>query len=411
MMVLDPVITLGFTGVSTGLRFFYSFAMRNQTIRVSIVCRLAQPIVGILLIRCILPGAVPPTSAKPAPDELIFVDGERLLGHFERSDKDTVTFKSDMAGQIKAPWSNIKELHSGNRFAVIPKGFRFGRQHEDVSHIPQGNIAVTDQKVAISDGTASGAAFPVSDTDYVIDDKQFTQSLKRPAVFADWKGSVTAGVALVLATEDSRTYTSAISLTRAIPTEPWMKPENRTMLDFSSSYGELTQPGEPLTKTSIFHADAERDEYFTPELYSFAEAAFDHNFSQGLDLQDTVGGGLGWTATRSAGQELDLKAEATYVNQEFFLSSQNQKLFGSVFSEGWKYKFKRGILFQEALSFSPAWTDTNAYSANASASFTIPVAKHLNISLNSIDTFLNDPSPGFRKNSFQLSTGLTYTMQ
>ena len=35
-------------------------------------------------------------------------------------------------------------------------------------------------------------------------------------------------------------------------------------------------------KTSIYHADGERDEYFTPHLYGLGAVAFDHNFSQGL---------------------------------------------------------------------------------------------------------------------------------
>ena len=40
-------------------------------------------------------------------------------------------------------------------------------------------------------------------------------------------------------------------------------------------------------KTSIYHADAERDEYFSPAVFAFGQAQYDHNFSQGLDLQQT----------------------------------------------------------------------------------------------------------------------------
>ena len=53
------------------------------------------------------------------PDVLIFTNGEKLIGHLNRSNGATVTFKSDMAGEVKVEWSKIKELHSSQRFAVI----------------------------------------------------------------------------------------------------------------------------------------------------------------------------------------------------------------------------------------------------------------------------------------------------
>lgn len=348
--------------------------------------------------------------AATAPDELIMVDGERLLGHLERSEKDTVLFKSDLAGEIKLPWSKIKELHSGGKFAVIPKDFHFGRRHEDTSRIPQGELSVADQKITVTDGTRANQTFPTAATSYVVDTDTFQKALRRPGIFQDWKGAATAGVSLVVATQDDRTYTSGISLVRSIPTEPWMNPENRTTIDFTSSYGELTQPGFPTVKTSIFHGDAERDEYFKPELYVFAQTAFDHNYSLGLDLQETFGGGVGWTILKSADEQFDLRAELTYVKQEFQLATQNQNLVGSIFSEDYRYKFKHGILLQEVLAINPAWNNTRAYSANGTVILTVPIAKRLSLNVTSVDTFLNDPSPGFRKNSFQFSTGATYTL-
>lgn len=201
-------------------------------------------------------------SPKAERDELIFTDGERLLGHLERSDGGLLTFKSDMAGEITVQWSKVKELHSFLPVAIVPKGVKFGRRR-DTDEIPRGQISVSDQKIKVANGSSTPQTIPVDDAAYVIDETTFQKSLRRPSLLDAWKGNATAGVSLVLATQNDRAYSSAIALARAIPTEPWMNPENRTTIEFSSSYGELTQPGEPLTKTSIFHADAERDEYFS----------------------------------------------------------------------------------------------------------------------------------------------------
>jgi hypothetical protein len=62
------------------------------------------------------------------------------------------------------------------------------------------------------------------------------------------------------------------------------------------------------------------------------------------------------------------------------------------------------------LTFTPAWNNTNAYSAAFNAIFTLPLYKRLNASAGFIDSFLNDPAPSFRKNSAQITFGLTYAL-
>ena len=112
------------------------------------------------------------------------------------------------------------------------------------------------------------------------------------------------------------TYTAAVALTRAIPTVSWLPPKDRTLLGLTETYGKLTQPAIPQTSpptlasttmTNIFHAGLEQDRYLTPRLYVLGSMTFDHNYSQGLDLQQVYGGGVGWTAIKNAVQELDVK--------------------------------------------------------------------------------------------------------
>jgi hypothetical protein len=42
---------------------------------------------------------------------------------------------------------------------------------------------------------------------------------------------------------------------------------------------------------------------------------------------------------------------------------------------------------------------------------TVPVYKRFAFSMSVADTFLNNPPQTFKKNSFQLTTGLTYTLK
>ncbi len=352
------------------------------------------------------------SPAKPQPDVLIFLDGERLIGQMERATDKSVTFKSDAVGEITADWSKVKELRSSQKFAVVPKNVTL-RRNQDTSNIPQGVVSMSDQKLQVEPGGGQPPrTVPVADAAHVVDQADFQKAVtENPGLLRDWNGSVTAGASLVEATQNSRTFTTGLSLVRAIPTQDWLTPRNRTSIDFSASYGQVTQPNTPSIKTEIYHADAERDEYLSSRVFAFGQAAFDHNYSQGLDLQQSYGGGVGWTVIKDANQELDLKGSMNYIRQSFQVSAQNQNLIGSTFGENYSRKLSHGILFVEALSFTPAWNNTSAYSAIGSAALTIPAYKRLNFTVGTVDTFLNNPPPGFKKFSFQFTTGATYVLR
>lgn len=352
-------------------------------------------------------------SGQPAdqskPDELLFTDGERLTGHFVKSSGSSVTFKSDALGEITVDWKKVKELESSAKVAVIPKGVRI-RKPGDAAAVVKGTLTVEDQQARVS--AVPGEAprsIPVADTGQIVDQAGFEKALShQPGFFEAWKGTVTVGAAVVNATQDSESFTGAVSLVRAIPTESWLEPSNRTILNLSAAYGEVTQPATPSIKTAIFHGDAERDEYFSPRLYAFGLGSFDHNFSQGLDLQQTYSGGIGFTLIQRANATLDLKGSLSYISQQF-QGAPNLHLIGSVFGEAFNRKFKRATLDQH-LTLTPAWNNTSALSAAFNVLLTVPVYKRLNGSAGFIDTYLNDPPPAFRKNSVQITLGVTYAL-
>jgi hypothetical protein len=354
--------------------------------------------------------AQPPAPAKGDSDVLLLADGERLTGHFVKSSGSSLTFKSDALGEISVDWSKVKELQSFAKVAVIPKGVRI-RKPGDAANIPQGTLSVQDQQLHLNATPSEPSrSIPVADAGTIVDQAGFETALTHePGFFEAWKGTVTVGAAVVNATQNSESFNGAVSLVRAIPTVPWLEPRNRTMLNLSAAYGEVMEPGTPTIKTAIFHGDAERDQYFSPRLYAFGQGDFDHNFSQGLDLQQTYSAGIGWTIIQRANETLDVKTSVSYVRQQF-TGAADEDLIGSIFAEAFNRKFKRGFILDQHMMVTPTWNDTSAYSAAFNLLLTMPVYKRMNGSAGFIDTFLNNPSPGFRKNSLQLTIGLTYAL-
>lgn len=349
-------------------------------------------------------------AQAPTADTLICTDGEKLVGHLISATSSSVVFKSDAAGQVTVDWSKIQELHSSSAFAVLPKGLKLRGAH-DASKVPQGTLSVADGKAAVAPANAATPqTVSVTDVAQVVSESSFQNALHARNLLQGWNGGASAGLSYTDSTQESQTYTVAVNLARAVPGESWMDQRSRTLLTFNDAYGKITQPGTPSTKTSTLHLGLEQDWYLRPRLFAFGQALLDHDYSQGLDLQQDYGGGLGLVVVKTAVQEFDAKASLDYIDQQFTFSSENKNLVASTFGETYLLKFKHRIVFNESGNYSPAWNDSHAYSSVANASLTFPVYRRLGFTVGAIDSFLNDPPPGFKKNSFILTLGASYSI-
>ena len=258
----------------------------------------------------------------PKSDVIVFTNGDQLTGTMERGVGDSVVFKSDMAGEITVPMSKVKELRSHNSFAVIRKDEKATR----ITRVP-GTLTYNDGTVTVTSQTGAPEQVPVKNLAFIIDKATYDKEvLSHPGFLHGWDGSISGGATLIRSTQTGTSFNAGVTLLRAIPTVPYLPPSTRTTVNLLETYGKLTQPVIPQTtpptppsvaKTSIFHTDAEYDKYFSPRFYTLGELSYDHNYSQGLNLQQVYGAGVGWTPFQSAVQQLDLKVDVHYEMQSF----------------------------------------------------------------------------------------------
>jgi hypothetical protein len=371
------------------------------------------------------------TPARPADphDTLTFANGDTLTGKLDREVAGTVYFHSNELGELSIPWSKIKSLQTDERFAVLEKQPKVQVRRLAVDAI-QGTVSVDGDHLTVKPEqgtkTAPERIIPVKDAQFIVNEPTFEgQVIKAPGLFEGWNGSLSGGITVVRGTQNQYTYTSGMALARAVPTVDWLPTRNRSTLDFSRSYGRITQPayvidGLPVaatyTKSAIFHADAERDQYISTRVFLLTQTAFDHNYSQGLDLQQIYGAGAGITLLKGGHQLLDLKSALQYEKQAFITSASgtNQNLVGSTLSANYTLKLPGGIVFNQIAEYLPAFNVTRAYSANESNTVKVPFYKELAFEIGTIDSYLNDPVPAdppTKRNSFQFTTGVTYTLK
>ena len=354
-------------------------------------------------------------APKPEPDVIVFTNGDQLSGTLERGTGNSVIFKSDMAGEITVSLDKIKELRSTGSYAVLRKD-----QPPTRANVFPGTLLYGQGKLTVATSTEPEIV-PEAQIGYIIDQPTYDMELeKKPGPWYGWHGSVNGGATIVHSTSNGQTYTAGIVLNRAIPAVPYLPGRNRTTFNLQETYGKLTTPVIPQTNpptppsvalTSIFHTDAERDEYFSPQFYSLVQTSFDHNYSQGLNLQQVYGGGIGWTAIKTPVHELDAKVTVQYEKQQFQTITSNTNLIGSTLSETYHRALPRKLVLTQNLSLLPAWNEVRDYSASASVAVAVPLFKRLSLTVSTSDNFLNDPAIGFRKNSFQFVTAASYTLR
>lgn len=349
------------------------------------------------------------SSSQHLPDVLIFSNGDQLTGKLLQVKIGTVIFSSDGAGTLKIPWSKIKELRSDQSFAVLVTSARVRRHHVNQA-IPVGTLNMVNQKVTVHSAKGD-QTLPVTNIAYIVDASTFTNDVEHtPGLLHGWAGSATGGASLVKSTQNVTTYNSAITLTHSVPMVEWLPSDNRTQVAFTSTYGKISQANTPTITTNILHGLLEQDKYFSARFYLLTHAIYDHNNTQGLDLQQTYGGGFGYSVIKKPKQTLDVTATVDYTKQQFQVASSNQNLIGSTFANSYMCKLPRKAVLTEISSITPEWNNMNAFSANASVGVALPIFKKFSFTMQFIDSYLNNPPPTFEANSEQFNTGITYTL-
>ena len=371
----------------------------------------------LLLAACLfpaLPTRAADAAAKPKSDVLIFSNGDTLNGKLDHEAGGSVTFASDNAGSVDVPWGKLKELHTQGAFAVIQTGVAVARKKANAD-IPIGTISIEGDTLTVN--TKDGARqIPLKNIAYIVDQATFEKNVYKKQGFTEGiTGTVSAGVSTVTSTQNSTSINTAVVLSRVVPPVAWMPARQRTLLNFNNSYGKVTQPNTPTVKTSILNAGIEQDKYLSPRFYLLGQAAWSHNYSQGLDLQQLYGGGAGYTIIKNPVQELDVTGIIDYTKQSFSAvppaAAYSNNLIGSSFGDNYLRNFPKKIVFTEIALFNPAWNSPSDYSANLTLAANFPVFKNFGFSLGLIDSYLNDPPSGFKGNSVQFTTGLTYSIQ
>ena len=364
---------------------------------------------------------------KAGTDTITFINGDQLTGKLGKVVYGTVSFHSDVLGDLSIPLTKIKTMHTAEAFAAGSKQQHLTKKNV-AEQLPTGKIALEGGtlKVLLPEGKVR--EFPAKDIGFMLDEPAFQRELHNESdFFYGWYGTATLGATLVKGTNSAQTYTGAVALVRAIPTIAGLPAGSKTILNLSGTYGLAKDPlivsGDDVfqtpsvTKTDILHGDLEYDKFFSPMVFGLTNGSADHNFGNGLQLQQSDGAGVGWGILRTPQNDLAVRAILQYEQQQFYngltsgLGTPTENLVSASIGETWSRTFPHNVKFNEYVTLNPTFNLVRAYSGVTGASFVFPVYKNLNFSVSTTDNYLGDPPEGFLRNTFQFTSGITYTLK
>src|ERR1700748_2614335 len=113
------------------------------------------------------------SPAKPAPDVIVFTNGDQLTGTLERADGDSFVFKSDIVGEITVSADKIKELHTDGKFVALKKGEKITRTSKQ-----PGTLRYGDNALPVADAkSCAPETVPVKDLAHLIDSATYTKEV------------------------------------------------------------------------------------------------------------------------------------------------------------------------------------------------------------------------------------------
>jgi hypothetical protein len=364
---------------------------------------------------------------KAGTDTITFINGDQLTGKLGKVVYGTVSFHSDVLGDLSIPLTKIKTMHTTEAFAAGSKQQHLTKKNV-AEQLPAGKIELEGDtlKVLLPEGKVR--EFPAKDIGFMLDGPAFQRELHNESdFFYGWYGTATLGATVVKATNSAQTYTGAVALVRAIPTIAGLPAGSKTILNLSGTYGLAKDPlivsGDDVfqtpsvTKTDILHGDLEYDKFFSPMVFGLTNGSADHNFGNGLQLQQSYGAGIGLGILRTPQNDLAVRAILQYEQQQFYngltsgLGTPTENLVSASIGETWSRTFPHNLKFSEYVTLNPTFNVVRAYSGVTGASFVFPVYKNLNFSVTTTDNYLGDPPEGFLRNTFQFTTGITYTLK
>jgi putative salt-induced outer membrane protein YdiY len=337
-------------------------------------------------------------------DTVVLKNADHFTGTIVGSDGDTLTLKTDAAGEIKVQWPAVKELTSEMPLFVVTSDKK----------TVTGKITLEGTDLVVHTASADELHVPLTQLTIVrsgADQASYEKSL-HPSLLADWKGGVTVGFALARGNSDTTNLSTGLNANRKT-----LSDEIKVYASSIYTDNGRSNSGAPTGVTADEIVGGVRfDRNIGPWLFAFASGAFTHDALQHLEVQQIYTGGLGWHAINKPNTTFDVLAGINYVRETYSSSvtvatprgaSLARNLPGITAGEDFTHKLGASTTFTEEFEFYPDLSDISQYRFAFNSGTVTQIKKWLGWQVTFSDHYItNPPIVGTVQSDAILSTGL-----
>lgn len=329
-------------------------------------------------------------------DTVVLKNGDKLTGTAVKLDGGKLTFKTSYGDAIAIAWDQVTHLTVTTPL-ILPS--------------PKGNLSVTeiertDAGLVVTTSTGPSTLDPkvVTVLRSPADEKTYEASL-HPNWAHEWTGAGT--LSLALARGNSETTTFGAGLTAVRP----------TLHDKTSLYANFLYATNGNSTPSLSaNTDAggfRYDHNLNPKIFAFGTADFYADALQELDLRSILGGGIGWHASKTPKQTMDIFAGVVYTHESYSATataaSTNNNFPALTIGEQYTRKFGAGSVLTEQATFYPDLADSGDYQFTFVSAFNTKLWKMLTWNTAFTDNYTSFPPAGTLDNDLTLTTGVGIT--
>lgn len=331
-----------------------------------------------------LPAAIGITLLLLCPsaraDQVTLANGDVITGEILKLQEGKLTIKAPYNESLEIAWGSIAGVRSDSPVEVVlSDGTRL-----------KGTLRVSEQGV-LQVVTQSAGPVAVGEMGLVTD---INPPVVPPVTYT---GDVVAGVSYLTGNTDTTSANlSGLFVARS--------ERQRFTLRGRWHYAEAN---DSVTAREA-GGSAKYDFFMTQKLYAYANALFDYNPFQDLDLRSTFGGGLGYQFFEDVRKKLAAELGVSYVDENFRIAPDDSYAAGR-----WSINFAYWILkdkidffhYQEGYFSLDDFEDMNLRSEQG---LRFRVLEDFFTSLQVNVAYDNVPSPGFDKTDTAIIFGLGY---
>lgn len=332
-------------------------------------------------------------------DQIGLKNGDRLTGTIIKSDQESLSLKSEFAGEVKVQWKSIEAISSSNPLHITLKD----------GQVIVGTVATADGKIEVQTADA-GKVTVQKEAVQFIRSKQEQMSyeaeinrLRHPKLSDFWSGSVDAGFSTTRGNSDTTTFAVGMQGARTTQTD-------RLSVYAASLFAKNKDKttGQTVTTAKAIRGGIRYDFNLSERLFAFALADLDHDKFQQLDLRVVLGGGLGFHAKKTERTRFDLFSGGA-LNQEYFSTGLSRKSGEALVGEELAHSLSKSTSLTERLVFYPNLSEPGVYRATFDASAVTRLSRLLSWQITLSDRYVSNPMPGIRKNDILMNTGIRLT--